>query len=82
MVSSANRFLIDASFIERAQRVFWGAPLITAATRDHTFMFGCVRDFLRLRRNLGIKAGVVILGKETYSVSRRDNVLDLTPIRK
>ena len=83
MVMPKNRFLIDAAFIvERTKRTFWGAPLITAAGRDHTFTFGCVRDFLRLRRKLGIKAGVLILGKETYSVSGRDSVLDLIVILK
>jgi DNA polymerase-1 len=81
MVDSEDRFIIDAAFIvERTHKVFCGAPLITAAGRDHTFIFGCVRDFLRLRRNLGIKAGVVVLGKETYSVSRRDSVLGLVVI--
>jgi len=81
MVDSEDRFIIDAAFIvERTHKVFCGAPLITAAGRDHTFIFGCVRDFLRLRRNLGIKAGVVVLGKETYSVSRRDSVLALVVI--
>ena len=53
---------------------------MTAAGRDHTFTFGCVRDFLRLRRNLGIRAGVLIIGKEAYSVSSRDSVLDLIAI--
>jgi DNA polymerase I-like protein with 3'-5' exonuclease and polymerase domains len=81
MVSPGNRFLIDGAFIvERAHKVFFGAPLIAAAGKDHTFKFGCVRDFLRLRRNLGIKAGVIILGRETYSVSNRDSVLDLLVI--
>ena len=83
MVTPENRFLIDAAFIvERTQKTFSGAPLMTAAGRDHTFTFGCVRDFLRLRRKLGIKVGVLIIGKEAYSVSSRDNVLDLIAILK
>ena len=83
MVMPENRFLIDAAFIvERTHKTFFGAPLMTAAGRDHTFAFGCVRDFLRLRRNLGIKAGVMVLGKETYSVSSRDSVLALIVILK
>ena len=83
MVTSENRFLIDAAFIaERIHKVFWGAPLMTATERDHTFTFGYVRDFLRLRRKLGIKAGVLIIGKETYSASSRDSVLDLIEILK
>jgi DNA polymerase-1 len=83
MVTLENRFLIDAAFIvERTHKIFFGAPLMTATGRDHTFAFGCVRDFLRLRRNLGIKVGVLIIGKEAYSVSSRDSILDLTAILK
>ena len=83
MVTPKNPFLIDARFIvERTHKTFFGAPLMTAAGKDHTFTFGCVRDVLRLRRNLGIRAGVLIIGKEAYSVSSRDNVLDLISILK
>jgi len=78
MVTLENRFLIDAAFIvERTHKIFFGAPLMTATGRDHTFTFGCVRDFLRLRHKLGIKAGILIIGKEAYSVSSRDSILDL-----
>src|SRR5713101_571686 len=83
MVTSENRFLIDAAFIvEQTNKTFWGAPFMTAAGKDYTFTFGCVRDFLRLRRKLGIKAGVLIIGKEAYSVSSNDSVLDLIAILK
>ena len=81
MVTSKNRFIIDAAFIiERVHKTFFGAPLMTASGKDHTFAFGCVRDILRLRRKLGIKAGVLIIGKEAYSFSSRDAVLDLIAI--
>ncbi len=46
MVTPENRFLIGAAFmVERTHKMFLGAPLMTAAGRDHTFTFGCVRDF-------------------------------------
>jgi DNA polymerase I len=78
MVTPSTRFLIDAGFIvARAHKTFFGAPLMTAAGKDHTFAFGCVRDVLRLRQNLGIRAGVVVIGKEAYLISSRDRVLDL-----
>lgn len=78
-----NHFLIDAAFIvEQTHKTFFGAPLLAPAEMDYTFAFGCVRDFLRLRRNLGIKAGVMILGKETHSVSSRDSVINLIGILK
>lgn len=83
MVTLENHFLIDAAFIvERTHKTFFGASLLTTAGRDHTFTFGCVRDFLRLRHNIGITSGVLILGKETYSASSHDNVLDLIVVLK
>src|SRR5258706_2770624 len=83
MVTIENRFLIDAAFIvERTHKMFFGAPLLAAAGRDHTFTFGCVRAFLRLKRNIGITSGVLILGKETYSASSSDSVLDLIAVLK
>ncbi len=78
MVTAHDHFLIDSRFIvERTHKTFLGAPLMTAAGWDHTFTFGCMRDFLRLRRDLGINAGILILGKEAYSVAPRDSILDL-----
>lgn len=78
-----NHFLIDSAFIvEQTHKTFFGAPLLASAEMDYTFAFGCVRDFLRLRRNLGIRAGVMILGKETHSISSRENVLKLIGILK
>jgi DNA polymerase I-like protein with 3'-5' exonuclease and polymerase domains len=83
MVKSQCRFLIDAAFIaERVHQAFFGAPLLRGEGRDHTFSFGCLRDFLRLRRNLGIAAGVLIIGKEADSVSSRAEVDDLLAILK
>src|SRR5262245_56408512 len=83
MVTPKNRFLIDTAFIvEQTHKTFFGTPLMTAAGTDHTFAFGCVRDILRLRRNLGIMAGLLILGKEAYSVSSNESVLDLIVILK
>lgn len=68
MVIAENRFLIDASFIvDQVRKTFLGSSLITVQGRDHTFLFGCVRDFLRLRLNLGIRACTIIVGEEAYS---------------
>jgi hypothetical protein len=84
MVTAQNRFLIDAAFIvERIHKTPFGAPLMTATGRDHTFTFGCVRDFLRLSqaRNQG-GCSDRRKGKEAYSLSGRDSVLDLITISK
>jgi DNA polymerase I len=83
MATSETRFLIDAGFIvAQAHKTFFGAPLMTAAGKDHTFTFGCVRDVLRVRQYLGIRAGVVVIGKEGYLISGRDKVLDLIAVLK
>src|SRR5260370_9935132 len=83
MVISESHFLIDAAFIvERTHKTFFGAPLLTTGGKDHTFTFGCVRQFVRLRQNFGIKSGVMILGRETYSLSSQSNILDLIILLK
>ena len=83
VMTPLTRFLIDAGFIvAQAYKTFFGAPLITAAGKDQTFTFGCVRDLLRLRQNLGIRAGVVVMGKEAYLIASRDRVLDLIAVLK
>ena len=83
MVKSQYRFLIDATFIvERIHKGFFGAPLLMGEGRDHTFSFGCLRDFLRLRRKLGITAGLLIIGKEADFESSRANIDDLLVILK
>lgn len=58
---------IDSSFLmlENSMR-FIGAPLLTAGGNDNTFLFGFVRDLLRLRRSLGIRAGVVLIARESH----------------
>jgi hypothetical protein len=79
MVKPKHSFLIDAAFIvERAKDTFYATPLLTTEGRDCTFTFGCLRDFLRLRRKLGIKLGMLLLGKETHSLTSLQNINDLT----
>jgi hypothetical protein len=69
MVSAESRFLIDTAFIfERTYKTFFETPLLTAERGDHTLTFGFARDFLRLRRKLGIRMGVLIIGKEVHSM--------------
>jgi len=78
VVTSRERFLIDASFIvEKTHKTFLGAPLLSAAGRNCTFTFGFLRDFLRLKRAFGINAGLVIFGREIHSVNSNQGVLSL-----
>jgi hypothetical protein len=62
MVRPKDRFLIDTAFlIESAHKSFFGAPLLTSHGEDHTFVFGFARDFLRMRRSLGIRDGMLVI---------------------
>ena len=75
MVALKQRFLIDATFIfENTHKAFLGAPLFVKGGQDRTFLFGFLRDFLRLRNSIGIKGGLIAIGKETYAVSERENI--------
>ena len=75
---SADRFLIDASFIiERTRQAFWGTPLITTGGCDHTFVFGFVRNLLRLGQRLGIRRGTLAIGKDAASLAGDRDFEDL-----
>ena len=75
MAAAADRFLIDSAFIlESTHASFSGAPLLTWDRRDNTFLFGFLRDLLRLRRAIGMSRGVVVASKEAYSVTAHENI--------
>jgi DNA polymerase-1 len=81
VVRSNDRFLIAATFIaEKEHKTFLGAPLLSAAGRNYTFEFGFIRDLLRLRREFQINAGLVIVGREVYSLAARRSVHSLMAI--
>ena len=83
MVSAESRFLIDTAFIfERTYKTFFETPLLTAERSDHTLTFGFARDFLRLRRKLGIRTGVLIIGKEVHSITTDKNIENVIVILK
>lgn len=76
-----SRFLIDTAFIiERIHKTFFGTPLLMDEEIDHTFAFGFLRDFMRLRRKLGIKTGVLVIGKEAHSLTTVQNIEDVVSI--
>jgi DNA polymerase-1 len=75
MVRHESRFLVDTAFIiERTYQTFFGTPLLTAQGSDHTFTFAFARDFLRLRSKLGIRAGVLVIGRESHSLTTDQNI--------
>ena len=78
MVMPRHAFLIDGSFIiERAHKTFFGTPLLVHGTKDNTFTFGFVRDFLRLRQTLAIQDGALVIGREAQSCTAAQNVADV-----
>jgi hypothetical protein len=75
MVSTESRFLIDTLFIfERTYKTFFGTPLLTVDRSDHTLTYGFVRDLLRLRRKLGIRTAVLIIGKDVHAITADKNI--------
>jgi len=59
-------FVIDSTFLLEASRnSFHGAPLLQDASgRDTTMLFGFARDLLRLRKQLGMRKAVVVIGDD------------------
>ncbi len=72
-------FLIDARFLlEASQRAFHESPLLIHGNgKDGTIVYGFVRDFLRIRKQLGIQRGSLVIGKETLESSKSSVVEDL-----
>ena len=83
MVTSTQRFLIDTTFIfENTHKAFLGAPLLMKEGQDYTFLFGFIRDFLRIRHSFGINDGVIAIGKEAFSVTTKENVHNVLNVIK
>ena len=75
MVDSKQHFLIDATFIfEKTQKSFLAAPLFVSKGHDNTFLYGFMRDFLRLRQVIGINNGVIAVSKEAHAVTEETNI--------
>ena len=78
MVKPKDRFLIDTAFmIERTQQTFFETPLLTINDKDHTCTFGFVRDFLRMRRRLGIRHSVLVIGKDSHTLTSEQQLHDV-----
>jgi hypothetical protein len=75
MVKPENQFLVDTAFIaERTSKMFLGTPLLTKNGKDHTFTFGCARDFLNLRRDFGMRSCLLLIGKEAHFFAPAENI--------
>jgi len=69
-------FVIDATFLlDDAEKAFLGsAPLVDESGRNTSVIYGAVSGLLRLRRILGIKLGIMVIGADAYDVSSVTNV--------
>jgi hypothetical protein len=59
-------FIIDSTFLlERSHNGFLGAPLSQDSSGgDATMLFGFARDLLRLRKQLGIRKALIVIGND------------------
>ena len=59
-------FIIDSTFLlETSQNAFRGAPLLhDSGGRDTTMLFGFARDLLRLRKQLGMRKTLIVIGDD------------------
>ena len=59
-------FVIDATFLlERSQHAFRGAPLLqNSSGLDTTMLFGFARGLLRLRKQLGMRKALIVIGDD------------------
>ena len=70
MVSTRQTYLIDTTFILRQTAdAFHGAPLLVVDEKDHTFIYGFLRDLLLARRALGVTRGIVVVGTEGHAAA-------------
>ena len=77
MVRLKDSFLIDTAFmIETTQKTFFETPLLTIDGKDYTFTFGFVRDFLRMRRRLGIRHSLFVIGKDSHALASDSQMYD------
>lgn len=59
-------FVIDSTFLlETSRNGFHGAPLLQNSSGcDTTLLFGFARDLLRLRKQLGMRKALVVIGDD------------------
>jgi hypothetical protein len=79
MPGGPDIFLIDGTgLLEASQKSFLGAPLLVVDGEDHTFLFGVIRDLLRLRQKSGINQGVFVIGEEAHQITTDANIKKLS----
>jgi len=76
MVTSLSAFLIDTTFIfVKIYETFHKTPLfVNNDGQDQTYLYGFLRDLLRLHVFLDISHGVIVFGKEVNSVAQKEDI--------
>lgn len=78
MVNHKLNFCVDTTFILRnTHSAFFGAPLFVKDGVDITFLYGFLRDFLRIRKTIGINSGILIFCKDSVAATSEENVLQV-----
>ncbi len=76
MVAPNDVVVIDLTFLLKSnEQSFCGAPLIFGPQGvDNTVLYGVARDLLKLRRSVGIRHAVVVIGREANAVSNETSI--------
>jgi DNA polymerase-1 len=59
-----------------------GSPLFSNGSRDVTFLYGFLKDFLTLRRELRIQNGTVLIGRECWADTDEHETEDVATLLK
>jgi hypothetical protein len=81
MVACNDVVIIDLTFLlKSSEQSFCGAPLIVGPQGvDNTVLYGVARDLLRLRNSVGIRNGIVVIGREANAVSSEASIDSILP---
>jgi DNA polymerase I-like protein with 3'-5' exonuclease and polymerase domains len=76
MVARNDVVIIDLTFLlKSSKRSFCGAPLIVDPQGvDNTVLYGVARGLLRLRNTVGIRHGIIVIGREANAVSNEASI--------
>ena len=76
MVACNDVVIIDLTFLlKSSEQSFCGAPLILGPQGvDSTVLYGVARDLLRLRNTVGIRNGIIVIGREVSAVSNEASI--------
>lgn len=81
MVKDKGLYLIDATAcFDRTRKAFVGAPLLLNNGEDSTFIYGFLRDFLILRNDLRVVAGIVLISRDCRDVVSEQEIQNIVDV--